>query len=73
MTRYASREHQQAMRAETAVYMGGNGPDWQAWRAGLDAQRGATLETRAELMEGHMYQSPPVYLTELPERYRRQH
>lgn len=71
MTRYASRDHQRAMAADVAVYMGGNGPDWQAWRAALEAQRTATLETRSELMEGHMFQSPPVYLAELPERYGR--
>ena len=70
MTRYASAEHRQAMSVDSAVYMGGNGPDWQAWRSALDAQRAVTLDTRAELMEGHMFQSPPVYLPGLPERYR---
>jgi hypothetical protein len=70
MTRYASPAHRQAMSADEAVYMGGNGPDFQAWRSALDAQRAATLETRNELMEGHMFQSPPVHLPGLPERYR---
>jgi hypothetical protein len=70
MTRYASAEHRQAMRADEAVYMGGNGPDWLAWWAAVDAQRVATLDTRSELMEGHMFQSPPVYLPGLPEKYR---
>jgi hypothetical protein len=58
------------MSADEAVYMGGNGPDFQAWRSALDAQRAATLETRNELMEGHMFQSPPVHLPGLPERSR---
>jgi hypothetical protein len=70
MTRYASAEHRQAMSLNEAVYMGGNGPDWQAWRAALDAQRTVTLDTRTELMEGHMFQSPAVYLPALPEGYR---
>lgn len=70
MTRYASAAHRQAMQPDVAVYMGGNGPDWQAWRAALDVQRAATLETRSELMEGHMFQSPPVYLPAVTERYR---
>lgn len=70
MTRYASPQHRQAMSADAAVFMGGNGPDWQAWRAALEAQRGATLQTRSELMEGFMFQSPPVYLPGLQEQYR---
>ena len=59
------------MSADTAVFLGGNGPDWRAWQDALAAQRAVTLETRIELMEGHMFQSPPVYLKELPERYGR--
>jgi hypothetical protein len=70
MTRYASEDHRHAMRPEEAVFMGGNGPDWRAWRTALDAQRAAVLDTRIELMEGHIFQSPPVYLPGLPERYR---
>ena len=53
-----------------AVYMGGNGPDWQACRAALAEQGAVTIETRSELMEGHLFQSVPVYLPGLAERYR---
>ena len=69
MTRYASVAQRLAMSADEAVYMGGNGPDWQAWKAALEAQRAVTLEVRSELMEGHMFQSPPVYLPGLRETY----
>jgi hypothetical protein len=70
MTRFASHAHWQAMRPDRAVLMGGNGPDWQAWRAALDAQAGATRETSVELMEGEMYHSPPVFMPGLNERFR---
>src|SRR6185369_7407898 len=35
MTRYASKAHYEAMTSETAVYLGGNGPDWQDRSAAL--------------------------------------
>jgi hypothetical protein len=34
MTRYASPAHHEAMSPDRAVHMGGNGPDWQAYRFG---------------------------------------
>jgi len=71
MTRYASKAHYDAMAPETAVYMGGNGPDWRAWTAALEAQRKLTLSTSAEIAQGFLYQSPPIYLPGVPERYRR--
>lgn len=70
MTRYASAAHRQAMGPDVAVYMGGNGPDWRAWHAALAEQRAVTIETRSELMEGHLFQSVPVYLPGVTERYR---
>jgi hypothetical protein len=67
MTRYASRDHWQAMAPDRAVLVGGNGPDW---RAALDAQARPTRETSVELMQGEMYYSPPIFTPALPERYR---
>ena len=70
MTRYASREHWQAMRPDRAVLLGGNGPDWRAWRDALAVQEPLTREASEEIMQGEMYASPPVYLPALAERYR---
>ncbi len=70
LTRYASYPHWKAMRPDPAVLIGGNGPDWRAWRAALDTQGGLTTQTTTEFMEGFMFYSPPVYLPPLPERYR---
>jgi len=71
MTRYASRAHYDAMAPEQSVYMGGNGPDWQAFSAALEAQRKLTIQSSVELAQGLEYQSPPNYLPALPEQYRR--
>ncbi len=71
LTRFASRAHMEAMSPERAVYMGGNGPDWRAWRAALDDQATVTLSTSVELIQGFLYQSPPLFLPGLPEQYRR--
>jgi hypothetical protein len=70
LTRYASDAHRRAMAPERAVLLGGNGPDWRAWRAALDAQSPLILETSVELLRGEMYNSPPVYTPSLGERYR---
>jgi len=70
MTRYASRDHWQAMAPDRAVLLGGNGPDWRAWRSALDAQGRLTRHTSVELMQGEMYASPPIFTPALPERYR---
>ncbi len=70
LTRYASREHRLAMSPERAVLLGGNGPDWRAWRAAVDAQARLIRQTTVELMEGTMYFSPPIYTPPLAERYR---
>jgi hypothetical protein len=70
LTRYASRDHWQAMRPDRAVLLGGNGPDWRAWRTATDAHTSLTRETAVELMEGEMYNSPPIFTPALAERYR---
>jgi hypothetical protein len=70
MTRYASFTHWQAMRPERAVLLGGNGPDFRAWRVAFDAQAAASRETTIELLEGEMYHSPPLFTPSLGERYR---
>ena len=69
MTRYASRAHRVAMADDEAVFMGGNGPDYDAWRAARRQQRELTISTTAEIAQGFMYHSPPRFLPGLPERY----
>jgi hypothetical protein len=69
MTRFASRAHRDALGVDVAVFMGGNGPDYDAWRAALQAQRALTVSSTAEIAEGFMYYSPPKFLPGLPERY----
>lgn len=70
MTRYSSRAHRQAMGVDVAVFMGGNGPDYEAWRSALEGQRALTLSTTLEIAAGFMYNSPPKFLPGIPERYR---
>ena len=70
LTRFASRDHWEAMRPDRVVLLGGNGPDWDAWRAAHDAQARLTRETSFELMQGDMYNSPPIFNPALTERYR---
>jgi hypothetical protein len=69
MTRYASYEHWQAMRPERAVLLGGNGPDWRAWKMAADALAALTQDQSVEFLEGEMYHSPPVFMPSLGERY----
>ena len=71
MIRYASIAHYEAMSPDRSVYMGGNGPDWQAYRSALEAQLKLTILEKVEIAQGIQYQSPPNYLPGLPERYRR--
>lgn len=72
MTRYASRAHYEAMAsADSAAHLGGNGPDWQAWRSALEEQAKMTSLTRIEVAQGLLHQSPPVHSPGLPETYRR--
>ena len=69
MTRYASRAHRDAMQPDTGVFMGGNGPDYDAWKSALQMQQALTIQTKVELAQGTMYQSPPKFLPPLAERY----
>lgn len=70
MSRYASYQHYQATRPGQAVFLGGNGPDWRAWRDALAAEAGFVLETNVEFLQGFNHFSPPQYQPGLPERYR---
>ena len=69
MTRYASYEHWQATRQATTL--GGNGPDYEAFRAAVEWRRSVSTETRLTFLRGYMYHSPPKYLPGLKENYRR--
>lgn len=71
MSRYASIAHHEAMSPDRWMYQGGNGPDWQACSAALEAQRKLTILAKVEIAQGILYQSPPAFLPGLPERYRR--
>ena len=71
MSRYASIAHHEVMSPDRSVYLGGNGPDWQACTAALEAQRKLTLLAKVEIAQGMHYQSPPTFLPGLAERYRR--
>lgn len=70
MTRFAGHPHWLAMRPDRAVLLGGNGPDWRAWKNAVDAQAAMTRESSVELLAGEMYHSPPVFMPSLGERYR---
>jgi hypothetical protein len=70
MTRFASRAHRDAMQPEVAVFMGGNGPDYEAWQAARRLQQQLAIQTSVEIAEGIVYDSPPKFLPGLPERYR---
>lgn len=72
LTRYGSTAHREALLTpERAVFEGGNGPDWLAWKNALEQQRSLTASTRTELLQGFMYNSPPMYLPALPEQFER--
>ena len=72
LTRYGSVAHREALfTPERAVFEGGNGPDFVAWKAALDTQQSLTLSTRVQVLQGFMYTSPPAYLPALPERFER--
>lgn len=70
MIRYASYDHYTATRPGQAVFVGGNGPDWRAWRDALTVQGSLTMETRVEFLQGFNHTSRPMYQPGLPERYR---
>ena len=56
LTRYGSRTHREALSSdERAMFEGGNGPDWQAWKSALERQKGLTISSKVEVLEGFMY------------------
>lgn len=67
MTRYASVEHWAASREPQKH--GGNGPDWEACRAALETRRALTIETHVTFLQGSTWQSPPVFMPGLDEKY----
>jgi gamma-glutamyltranspeptidase/glutathione hydrolase len=60
MTRYASYGHYQAVQPGQAVRLGGNGPDWEAWRDAMREHSDRTIDARVQFLEGFLHQSPPV-------------
>lgn len=70
MVRYAGHEHWKAASPAEIVLLGGDGPDYEAYRAALDTHEEVTLSGSVTFLEGHMYQSPPKYLPGLREAYR---
>ena len=70
LTRYASYEHWQASRPRVSVNLGGNGPDWEKMMEAVRFRQSLSLETSVQFLQGYMYQSPPIYLPGLGERYR---
>ena len=72
MTRFASYEHFEAMQGGAAVLLGGNGPDWHAWRDAMRDRDEQTLgqDTRVDFLEGFLHHSPPYYMPAMAERYR---
>jgi hypothetical protein len=59
-TRYASLDHWKATRDPTAL--GGNGPDWQKCKRGLDLRQSLTISTNVIFMEGAMAGVTPYYM-----------
>ncbi len=71
MVRFAGYEHWKAAQPDVIVQMGGDGPDYEAYREALRAQDEATRKRSLMFLQGHMYQSPPKFLPGLKESYRR--
>ena len=69
LARYASYEHFLAVR-DDAVGMGGNGPDFEAFRNASDQLDALTQERSIEFLRGEPYGSPPQYAPGLKENYR---
>ena len=69
LARYASYEHFLAVR-DDAVGMGGNGPDFMAFRNASEQLDGLTQGRSIEFLRGEPYGSPPVYAPGLEENYR---
>ena len=72
LTRFGSVAHRDAITTpDRAVFEGGNGPDFVAWKAALERVQALTMSTRTEVLQGFMYDSPPAYLPALAEQYER--
>ena len=69
LARYAGYEHFLAVR-DDAVGMGGNGPDFEAFRRATARLDGLTQGRSIEFLRGEPYGSPPVYAPGLRESYR---
>ena len=70
MVRYAGYEHWKAARPGNIVDMGGDGRDYDAYRAALEAQREVTRSQSVTFLRGHMYHSPPKFRPGLREAFR---
>ena len=71
MVRYAGYEHWKAAQPEEIAALGGDGPDYHAYKAALDAWQAVTQDRTLTFLEGYMYQSPPKFLPGLRESFRR--
>jgi hypothetical protein len=69
LVRYASHPHWKATRPSVMDALGGNGPDYDLCRESLRRRAELTLETSVRFLAGELYNSPPVYLPALEERY----
>jgi len=69
IARYASYEHFQA--TQSPEQLGGNGPDFQAFRAALQRRDPLTQEYSVQFMQGPLFGSPPLYMPALDETYRK--
>ena len=70
MTRYASYAHWQATRPPVVANVGGNGRDWQKMIEAIRFRQSLRQETSVQFLQGYLYQSPPIFLPGLGERYR---
>ena len=71
MVRYAGYEHWSASRPDQIAAMGGDGPDYAAYQAALNALAEVTRSRSTTFLEGYMYQSPPKFRPGLSEKYRK--
>lgn len=51
--------------------MGGDGPDYDAYREALELQETLSSSRSVSFLQGYMYHSPPKFLPGLGERYRK--
>lgn len=71
MVRYAGYEHWKAARPQEIAAMGGDGPDYDAYREALELQETLSSDRSVLFLQGYMYHSPPKFLPGLGERYRK--